>query len=35
MKKHCIEVAKNAIDANNPGQVAVDTSDQPIYALSR
>ena len=35
MQKHCIEVAKNVIDALNPGQVTFDTSDQPIYALSR
>ena len=35
MQKHCIEVAKNAIDKLNPGQVIVDTSDQPVYALSR
>ena len=35
MQEYCIEVAKNAIDALNPGQVAVDTSDQPVYALSR
>ena len=35
MQKHCIEVAKNTIDALNPGQVTVDTSDQPVYALSR
>ena len=35
MQKHCIEVAKNAIDALNPGQVTVDTSDQPVYVLSR
>ena len=26
MQKHCIEVAKNAIDTLNPGQVIVDTS---------
>ena len=30
IQKHCIEVAKNAIDALNPGQVTVDTSDQPV-----
>ena len=30
MQKHCIEVAKNAIDALNAGQVTVDTSDQPV-----
>ena len=30
----CIEVAKNAIDALNPDQVTVDTSGQPVYALS-
>ena len=35
MQKHCIEVVKNAIDTLNPGQVIVDTSDQPVYALSR
>ena len=35
MQKHCIEVAKNAIYALNPGQVTVYTSDQPVYALSR
>ena len=35
MQKNCIEVARNAIDALNPGQVTVDTSDQPVYALSR
>ena len=35
MQKHCIEVAKNTIDKLNPGQVIVDTSDQPVYALSR
>ena len=35
MQKHCIEVAKIAIDALNPSQVTVDTSDQPLYALSR
>ena len=34
MQKHCTDVAKNAINALNPGQVIVDTSDQPIYALS-
>ena len=35
MQKNCTEVARNAIDALNPGQVTVDTSDQPVYALSR
>ena len=35
MQKHCIEVAKNAIDALNLGQVTVDTSHQPIYDLLR
>ena len=35
MLKHCIEVVKNAIDALNHGQVTIDTSDQPVYALSR
>ena len=35
MQKHCIEAAKNAIDALNPAQVTVDTSDQPIYSFSR
>ena len=35
MQKHCIEVVKNTIDTLNPGQVIVDTSDQPVYALSR
>ena len=35
MQKHCIEVAKNAIDALNPGQVTVGTSDHLVYALSR
>ena len=35
MQKHCIEVAKNGIDALNPGQVKVDTSDQLVFALSR
>ena len=35
MQKYCIEVAKNAIDALNPGQVTVDTSDQLVYALSK
>ena len=35
MQKHCIEVSKNATDALNPGHVAVDTSDQPVYALTR
>ena len=35
MQKHCTEVAKNAINALNPGQVTVDTSDQPVFALSR
>ena len=34
MQKHCIEVAKNGIDALNSGKVTVDTSDQPVYALS-
>ena len=29
------KLAKNAIDALNPGQVTVDTSDQSVYALSR
>ena len=35
MQKHCIEVAKNAIDALSPAQVTVDASDQSVYALSR
>ena len=35
VQKHHIEAAKNAIDALNLGEVTVDTSDQPIYALSR
>ena len=35
MQKYCNEVAKNAINALNPGQLTVDTSDQPVYALSR
>ena len=35
MQKHCIEVAKNAIDKLNPGQVTVNTSDQSVYAFSR
>ena len=35
MQKHCIEVSKNATDSLNPGQVAVDTIDQPVYALTR
>ena len=35
MQKNCTEVARNAIDALNPGQVTIDTSDQPVYALSR
>ena len=35
MQKNCIEVARNAIDTLNPGQVTVDTSDQTVYALSR
>ena len=35
IQKHCIDVAKNAIDALNLGQLTVDTGDQPIYALSR
>ena len=30
IQKHCIEVAKNATDALNLGQVTVDTSDQPV-----
>ena len=35
MQKHCIEVAKNAIDALNLGQVTVDTSHQSVCDLSR
>ena len=38
MQKLCIKVAKNEIDALNPGQVTIDTSDKPVYpvyALSR
>ena len=35
MQKHCIKVAKNVIDALNPGQVTVDKSNQPASALSR
>ena len=35
MQKYCNEVAKNVINALNPGQLTVDTSDQPVYALSR
>ena len=35
MQKHCIGVTRSAIDVLNPGQVTVDTSDQPVYALSR
>ena len=35
MQKHRIEVAKNAIDALNHGEATFDTSDQPVYALSR
>ena len=30
IQKHYIEVAKNATDALNLGQVTVDTSDQPV-----
>ena len=33
MQKHCIVAPKNAIDALNPGQVTVDTSDQLVHAL--
>ena len=35
MQKHCIEVAKNAIDKLNPGQVTTDTSNQSVFAFSR
>ena len=35
MQKHCFEIAKNAIDKLNPGQLAVNTSDQSVYAFSR
>ena len=35
MQKHRIEVAENAIGALNHGQATFDTSDQPVYALSR
>ena len=35
MQKHCIDICKSAIDFLNPGQVIVDVSDQPIYAISR
>ena len=34
-QKHCIEVSKSAVELLNPGQVIIDTSDQPVYALSR
>ena len=35
MQKHCIEVKKAAVYILNPGQIIVDVSDQPIYALSK
>ena len=35
MKRHCIEVTKAATELLNPGQVIVDVSDQPLYALSK
>ena len=35
MQKHCIEVIKSAVDLLNLGQVTVDVSDQPVYALSK
>ena len=35
MQRHCIEVATNATDELNSDQVTVDTSHQPVYALSR
>ena len=35
MQKHCIEVTRSAVDVLNPDQVIVDTSDQPVYAISR
>ena len=35
MQKHCIEISKYVIDLLNPGQMVVDTNDQPVYAHSR
>ena len=35
MQMHCIEITKAAIEILNPGQPAVDVSDQPIYAISK
>ena len=35
MQKHCIEMTRSVVNVLNPDQVIVDTSDQPVYAISR
>ena len=34
-QNHCIDVTRSAVELLNPGQITVDASDQPVYALSR
>ena len=35
MQYHCMKIIKQTIDHLNPGQVPVDTCDQPVYALTK
>ena len=35
MQYHCMNIISNTINTLNPGQIPVDTADQPIFALTK
>ena len=35
MQYHCMNIISNTIHTLNPGQIPVDTADQPIFALTK